>query len=55
MGVGAYLLSSHMSLNVLSQVMSLKRWCQLGAPYTPLSSTETTELFITFSRVKDHA
>lgn len=45
----------HTSLHCLSRAMRLKHWCQPGAPYTPLPSAETTELFITFSRVKDHA
>ncbi len=45
----------HSSLRCLSQAMRLKEWSQPDAPYTPLLSTETTELFITFSRVKDHA
>lgn len=45
----------HTSLHCLSRAMRLKHWCQPGAPYTPLPSTETTELFITLSRVKDHA
>lgn len=35
--------------------MRLKRWCQTVAPYTLLLSTETAELFITFSRLESCA